>query len=211
MQDIILLGAGGHARSVIDSIIAGKKYRVVGYSDNHEYYDGKYEVICNDSGLEQLYLSGVHYAFVCIGYLGNNDIREQLYERLKQIGFHIPVIIDPTAAIAVDAVIGEGTYIGKCAVVNSNANVGKMAIINSGAIIEHDCAIGEFTHISVGSIICGGSQVGRAAFIGANATVIQQLNIGERTIIGAGSVVLSDIGADQKKSGVIKKTGAKEI
>ena len=85
--------------------------------------------------------------------MGEDDIREGVYDRLKQIGYRIPIIADPSAIMADGIQIGEGTFIGKRAVVNSNAKIGKMCIINTGAIVEHDNDIGDFSHIAVGGTL----------------------------------------------------------
>lgn len=86
----------------------------------------------------------------------------------------LPNIVDPSAVIADDAVMGEGIFVGKRAVVNAAAHIGDLCIINTGAIVEHDCDVGNYSHISVGSVLCGGVRVGQRTLIGANATVIQE-------------------------------------
>lgn len=195
MDKIVLLGSGGHAKSVIDSILSDKKFEIVGFIDNENRdfeYMG-YKVIGCDENLPYLYSLGIRYAFICIGFLGKRNARKLLYEKLKKIGFELPVIIDPTVVVAQNVIIGEGTFIGKGAIVNSNVVLGKMAIINTSAIIEHDCVIKDFTHISVGSVICGVAQIGEEVFVGANATVIQEICIGDGAVIGAGSVVTKSI------------------
>ncbi len=196
MENIILLGAGGHAHSVVDSIESDEKFSVYGFLDikdrEGEQYQ-EYKVIGTDDLLENYFKEGIKNAFVTVGYLGKGDIRNRLYLQLKKIGFNIPTIVDRTAIIAKDVILGEGTFIGKRAVVNSAAEIGKMCIINTGAIIEHDCKVNDFSHIAVGSTLCGNVQVGKESFIGANATVIQGKTIGNKCIIGAGITVKKDV------------------
>lgn len=196
MEDIVLLGCGGHARSVTDSIEQSGRFHIAGFVDknmdsNFSYRNHK--VIGNDDDLQKIYDSGIHYAFVSIAYLGKSDIRDRLYRRLKEIGYILPIIMDCSAVVAMDAQIEEGVFIGKNAVINSNALIGTMAIINTAAIVEHDCQIGRFCHIAVSSTLCGGSNIGSNTLIGANATIIQSVNIGKNCIIGAGSVVRKNI------------------
>lgn len=196
MEKIILLGSGGHAKSVADAILQGGEYEVVGFVDNTHAKGSvycEYRVIGSDDDLETLYNSGIHHAFVCVGYLGKDDIRGKLYKRLKEIGFRLPVIVDPSAILAKDVMIGEGTFIGKGAIVNACVRIGEMAIINSGALIEHDCVVGAFSHVAVGSVLCGEVQIGNSVFIGAGATVIQCVKVGANAFIGIGSVVVRDI------------------
>lgn len=194
MEDMILIGFGGHAKSVIDTIEKQKQYRIIGFTDPDKQLTYRnYHVVGVDDDLNDLFLSGIRNAFVTIGYLGKSDIREKLYQKLKKIGYHIPNIIDDTAAIASDARIGEGTFVGKNAVINSNTSVGNMCIINTGAILEHDCIVGDFSHIAVGAVACGNVCVGQRTLVGANATILQGLKVGKDVRIGAGSIVLNDI------------------
>lgn len=204
MEQILVLGHGGHARSLIDILERENKYQIAGYVINDNVIDGSmdYPVIGTDEDLEHLYQNGIRNAALGIGYLGKAELRERLYVKLKDIGFHMPVICDPSAIISEHAKIEEGSFIGKGAIINSDVTVGKMCIINSGAIVEHDCQIGDFSHISVGSILCGGVYIGRASFVGANSTIIQEKTIGKNSIIGAGSVVINDISAENTVVGV---------
>lgn len=193
MEDIVLVGFGGHAKSVADSIKRQGRYTIIGYTDNEEHECCQYDYLGNDSVLEQLYDQGVHNAAICIGYLGKGLIRERIYRKLKSFGYEFPVIIDPSAIVSINATIGEGTFIGKMAIINANAKIGRMAIINTKALVEHDCEVEEFTHIAVGTVLCGAVIVGRKSFIGANATILQSIQIGYNSIIGAGAVVSKSI------------------
>lgn len=196
MQDIILLGAGGHARSVVDSIESGGLYDIYGFLDRgcktEKIYCG-YQILGTDDLLEEYYRKGIKNAFVTVGYMGSGEVRNRLYNRLKTLGFNIPVIVDKTAVVAKDALIGEGAFIGKTAVINSAVRIGNMCIVNTGAIIEHDCVIEDFSHVSVGSVLCGNVRIGRASFVGANATIIQGKSIGSKCIIGAGAIVRKNV------------------
>lgn len=207
MESIILLGFGGHARSVADSIIQSGQFHIEGYTgDRPEDCSGGFRWLGTDSSLEKHYKSGIHNAFISIGYMGGGkgNIRDRLYATAKKIGYRFPVIADHTAAIAGSAVIGEGTYIGKCAVVNADACVGKMCIINSCALVEHGSVVGDYSHIAVKAALCGNVHTGDHVFIGAGATVIQGTGIGAGSIVGAGSLVLGDIPIQQTVYGVYK-------
>ena len=190
-EKIILLGCGGHAESTVDAIEAAAGFIDKDFPKSFEYRG--YRIIGCDNQLEKIYHSGIHYACVCVGFLGVGRIRNKLYSQLKKIGFILPAIIDPSAILAADVDIGEGSFIGKRAVINSNAVIGKMAIINTATVIEHDCVIADFCHIAISSVICGGVYVEENSFVGANTTVIQGIRIGSDTVIGAGAVVVKDI------------------
>ena len=196
MEDIILLGIGGHAHSVVDSIEQTGKYRIVGFLDTKEMQGKQYRdywVLDTDAALGKYYAEGIRNAFVTIGFMGYGYVRNRLYHQLKEIGYKIPNIIDNSAIIALNVRLEEGIFIGKRAVVNANTCIRKMCIINTGAIIEHDCQVGEFSHVAVNSVLCGSVLVGKQTFIGANATVIQEKKVGNNCIIGAGTVIRKNV------------------
>lgn len=188
MEDIVIIGYGGHAKSVADCIERSQKYRIVGYTDfceQRSYYD----YLGTDDALDIVFKKGIKKAVVGIGYLGKDSIRGKLYRKLKNIGFELPVIIDPSAIVSQGVSIGEGTIVGKNAVINSESVIGKMAIINTGAVIEHECVIGDYVHVAVGAVVCGQVMVGEGTFIGANSTIIQCQNVAPKSIIPAGMVI----------------------
>lgn len=203
MSRIVLIGAGGHARSMADSIERAGLFQIQGFVDKEtDTKLGNYEYLGTDEYLSKIRQSGVENAAICIGYLGGDDRRQDLYAAAKKAGFNLPTIIDPSAIVANDAQIGEGSFIGKAAVVNTKASLGVMTIINSGAIIEHDCIVKSFSHVSVNTTLCGGCTIGESSFIGAGAVVLQGVKIGSTAIVGAGSIVLSNAPEDSKIMGV---------
>ena len=208
MKKIILIGNGGHAKSVADTIEAMGKYEIVGFvakeADDTFEYRG-YKIIGVDADLESIYQQGIQCACVCIGYLGKGTARDTIYNNLKNIGYELPVIVDETAVIAADAIIGEGTFVGKKVVINASVKIGKMCIINTAAVVEHECAVDDFTHVSVNATLCGGASVGDHCLIGAGATVIQEVTVGNDSIVGANSTVLRDVACGQTIYGVYKK------
>lgn len=196
MKRIILVGAGGHAKTVVETIERTGDYEIVGFvapGDIGEEVYLSYKIIGNDDHLGELYNKGIRHAFVCIGFMGLPSIRERLYTELKKVGFKVPIIIHPSSVVASDVTIGEGTYIGRNAIINADARIGKMCIINSAAVVEHECSIGDFSHVAVSAVICGQTAIGANVFIGANATVIQNVTIGNGSVIGAGSLVRKNI------------------
>ena len=204
-KKIIIVGCGGHAKSVCDSLLANQEYEVVGFidkKDNKEFVYNHIRCIGTDYDLKSFYNRGVRYAALGIGYLGVGEVREKVVNKLIRIGFELPVIIDPTAIFGNTVSIGNGTFVGKRVVVNADVNIGRYCIVNSGSVLEHDVQIGEWSHIAVGACICGGVNVAYNSFIGANATVIQNVNVAECTIVGAGAVVIKDTQPETKWVGV---------
>ncbi len=197
IKNLLLIGGGGHCKAVIDSLASNNQYAEIDIVDRPENVRnlvlGK-KVIGEDSELEELYRRGYHYAFVTVGSIGDVTVRVRLHQRLEQLGYSIPNIIDPTAVISTSVMLGKGIYVGKNAVVNAGTQINNGAIINTAATIEHDCRIGEFVHVSSGAILCGNVMVGDYTHIGAGSMIRQQVRIGKSTMIGMGSVVLKDIG-----------------
>lgn len=190
---ILLIGGGGHCRSVLDSILSLNRYEKIGIVDFEQHTELGVPTVGTDDDLPDLFKSGWTEAVITVGSVGNTGTRRRLFHLISHIGFNMPSIIDPSAIIATGTEIGQGAYIGKRTIINSKAKVGCCAIVNSGAVVEHDCCVGDFAHISPGAILCGQVCIGDDTHIGAGAVVRQQIFIGEHTIIGAGSVVVQNI------------------
>lgn len=195
-KKIILVGGGGHCKSVLDSLLSEGFYSEIGIIDKKENIGKKImgiSIIGTDDDLELLSLEGFAEGFITVGSVGNPSLRRKLFERLKNIGYQIPNIIDPSAIVSKYAKLNKGIFIGKNAVVNTGAVLMDGVIINTGAIIEHDCEIGPFAHIAPGSVLGGEVIIGANTHIGANSVVKQELRIGSDTLIGMGSVVTKDL------------------
>lgn len=195
-RNLLLIGGGGHCKSVLDSILTIDHYTKISIIDKKENI-GKsllnIPIIGCDDDLSNLYQEGYNYAFVSLGSVGNPENRVKLFEELETIGFIIPNIIDPTAIVSQHVILTKGIFIGKNVVLNVGTFINNGAIINTAAIIEHDCSIGKFAHIAPGSVLCGEVKIGDCTHIGAKSVVKQQIKIGANTLIGMGSVVLNDV------------------
>lgn len=193
-RKILLLGGGGHCRSVLDSLLSSGLYDKIGIIDYDKSASALgIDVIGSDDDLPHIFDAGWREAFITVGSVGSTKLRHKLYKVVKELGFIIPSIIDPTAIIARGTSIGEGTFVGKRSVVNSGSTVGTCVIINTGSIVEHDCSISDFVHVSPGATLCGQVSIGTDSHIGAGSIIRQGINVGSNTLIGAGSVVVKDI------------------
>lgn len=194
---LLLLGGGGHCKSVLDSLFQCNRYEELAIIDRRELIGHSVlgvPIIGCDDDLPRLYNQGFTYAFISVGNLGNPRIRIKLFDKLMEIGFKIPIIKDPTAVVSSETFLGSGVFVGKNAVINAGTTVGKCAIINTSVTVEHDCIIEDFVHLAPGTILCGEVQVGRNTHIGANSVIKQRLTIGSDCLIGMGSVVVADLG-----------------
>lgn len=190
MKDIVIIGFGGHAKSVADTIERTGQYNIVGYTDTEESdHNEKYKYLGTDNALKDVFEGGVEYAAIGVGYIGKGDLRDRLYAMLKDIGYKLPVIIDPSAIVSNSAIIQEGAFIGKGAIVNADAKIGKMCIINSKSLVEHETVVGDFSHVAVGANLCGQVNIGDHVFVGAGAVVVQCTNVSNGAFVKAGEVV----------------------
>lgn len=196
---ILLIGGGGHCKSILDAILASKVYLEIAIIDLKENV-GKsilgIPIIGSDENLTTLFEEGYKHAFITLGSIGNTRLRYFLNETVREIGFNIPTVIDPSAIVSKHAVIGEGVFIAKGAIVNAGSIIKTCAIINTGAIVEHDCVIEAFAHIAPGAVLCGDVFIGSNTHIGANAVVRQGISIGSNALVGIGSVVVENIHDD---------------
>ena len=201
-KKILLLGGGGHCRSVLDCLMSLENDYEIGIIDYDKSASALgVDVIGTDDDLPRLLQEGWSEAFITVGSVGRTTLRRKLFSLVREYGFCIPSIIDPTAIIARGTTIGEGAFVGKRAVINTGSVIGECAIINTGAIIEHDCQIDDFAHVSPGVTLCGQVIVGKDSHIGAGSVVRQGISIGTNTIVGAGSVVVKDISGEVKAYG----------
>lgn len=195
-KKILLVGGGGHCKSVLDSLIQSEQYSEISIIDKNENI-GKHvhgiSVIGCDDDLIKLYEDGYHYAFVTIGSIGDATHRIILFNKIQEIGFTVPNIVDSTSIISENVNLSYGIYVGKNAVINTGVTIGKGAIINTSSVIEHDCIVEQFSHIATGTVLCGEVHIGENTHIGASSVIKQRVKIGKNTTIGMGSVVLRDI------------------
>lgn len=207
MKRLVLIGGGGHCKSVLDTVLRTGTYIDIVITDpdieKNTLISGV-RVVGDDDLLPEIYKSGFTDACITVGALVNPEARRRICDRVKGIGFNFPAIIDPSAVVSDSSKIGEGSFIGKNAVVNADAVIGDHCIINSGAIVEHECIIGDFSHISVGAVLCGNVNIGSNCLIGAGCKVKQGVSIGNNSIVGIGSTVLHDVEPGRTVYGLVK-------
>jgi len=190
-NEILLIGGGGHCRSVIDVIELQGKFNIVGIIDQKEKVGKKvfnYLIIGTEEDLPNL-RKEVEYALITIGHIHNVEPRKRIFNLLKELNYKIPVIISPLAYVSKYSFIDEGTIVMHNVIINSNVKIGKNCIINTKALIEHDCEVGDNCHISTGAILNGAVKVGSDTFIGSGAICIQGITINQGSFIKAGSLV----------------------
>ena len=195
MDKILLIGAGGHARSCIDVLEEENQFEIAGLIEKGESISNEslgYPVIGTDDDLKVL-RQQYKNALITVGQIKSPKIRIKLYQLLKELDFTLPVIVSPHAYVSKHAQIGEGSIIMHGVIINANAKIGNNCIINNRALIEHDAVIGDHCHIATGAIINGEVSVENETFIGSGAVTKQAISIGKNCVIGAGVVLKNDI------------------
>ena len=190
MNDIILIGGGGHCKSVIDVIEQEGRFEIVGIVDKPELLGSNvlgYSVIGNDSDLGNL-AKRYQYALITVGQIKSPLLRIKLFDLATEAGFILPSIISPNAYVSKYASIGNGVIIMHNALVNVSASIGDNCIVNSKALIEHDCLISKHCHVSTNATINGGVIVQSGCFIGSGTITKESITIGENSFIKAGSL-----------------------
>ena len=191
---IVVFGAGGHAKVVLDVLERLRRYTVVGLLDNRAEFHGTtrwgYKVLGGRDQFAVLKRRGVNRLIVA---LGDNRHRQAAFEDAVKAGFEPITVVHPSAQLGGGVKIGPGTLLVAGTVVNVDTVIGENVIINTGATVDHDCRIGSHAHISPGVHLAGSVTVGELAHIGIGAVVLPNLSIGRGCMVGAGAVVLESV------------------
>jgi sugar O-acyltransferase (sialic acid O-acetyltransferase NeuD family) len=195
MNEIIIVGAGGHARSCIEVIESTGIFKIAGLVGIESEIGEKrygYSVIASDDDLPRL-VRDYEFAINALGQITDPKLRTNKFEELKNIGFKMPSVIASSAIVASSATVGDGTILMHGSIVNSGATISQNCIINTFALIEHDCSVGANTHISTGALINGGVSVGSNTFIGSGAILKQGIEVGNNCVVGLGVKLLRNL------------------
>lgn len=192
-KNLILVGGGGHCKSVID-VAESAGFNIIGILDISKNIGKsvlRYKIIGTDSDIPS-FINQAEF-IIAVGFIKDPSTRIKLYNKIKVAGGKLATIVASTAYVSKYATLGEGTVIMHQAVVNANAKVGSNCIINTFANIEHDVQIGDQCHISTGAMVNGGCKIGDRCFIGSQSVIANGKAICNDCIIGCGTSVLRDI------------------
>lgn len=189
MKKIILIGSGGHASSVIESM-DNAKFKFVGYIDKFKEINISKKIISNDIDEKVVEDFSDCYFFVAIG---DNKIRDSWFKKIQKYKLKTVNIIDETAIIGKSVNIGTGNYIGKNVTITADVYIGNNNIINTGSIIDHGTKVSDSCNISPGAILNGDVIVNDLAWICSGCIIFGQKKIGRNSICGAGSIINKDV------------------
>jgi sugar O-acyltransferase (sialic acid O-acetyltransferase NeuD family) len=185
---LIILGFGGHARSIADVALTCGYGSLVFVDENakpNENFLG-HPVVKFLPALDGM-------ACDAISASGDNAKRESQCQEIKAQGLRLISLISPLASIGRGSIISEGCLIAHHSHVGPMASIGRGSIVNTGAIVEHESVVGDFSHISVKSVIAGRSKIGSFSMLGAGGVIIDGLSVGSHVVLGAGAVVCKAI------------------
>ncbi len=201
-RPLLILGAGGHARVVVDIVRTGSA-PLLGLLDRdptlHNTEVDGVPVLGDDDVIAKHAPASV----LLVNALGNVakqgdsglKARRALFEAFKAKGYTFAQVISPAATVSKYARLGEGCHIITRAVVHPGAEIGANTIVNTGAQVDHDCRIGAHVHIAPGAALCGNVTVGEGAHIGAGAVIIENIKVGAGAVVAAGAVIVKDVAA----------------
>ena len=193
-NQVVVYGAGGHAKTILATIEAEGRYEVIGLLDDDESRHGTifygYRVLGGHEQLAHLRNQGVSRAFVAIG---DNFKRAELAQLLVENDFRLVQVIHPTATLLRGSRIGAGAVILINAFIGAGATISDNAIVSVGVVVGHDCVIGSCVQLCPTASLGGQVGVGDYSFIGMGVSVLPQVRVGRRVVVGANAVVIEDL------------------
>jgi sugar O-acyltransferase (sialic acid O-acetyltransferase NeuD family) len=209
-EKIVVVGNGKHAKVVTDIIEDMGKYDILGFVVGPDFKDHKflgYPVLGHDDILMDLYHNkeALHIAIGIGGWEDNNTLRKRIYLKIKEIGFHLPNIIHPTAIISKNVILGEGNVIFPGAVINTECVLHDNVVIATGSTIDHETIIHSNVLVSAGVTVGGNVNVGEGCLLALGSKVISDTCLAENVLVAAGAVVVKDCSVAGKYFGIPAK------
>nr|WP_294168565.1 NeuD/PglB/VioB family sugar acetyltransferase [Clostridium sp.]MDY2630708.1 NeuD/PglB/VioB family sugar acetyltransferase [Clostridium sp.] len=187
MENLLIIGAGGHGKVVAEAAELENKYKKISFLDDNANIDKVYNFeVVGRTNQYRNFKSTYKYAFVAIG---NNEVRLRFIDMLIEEGFVVPNIIHPKASLSKYSKIDIGTVILSGAIVNVDCFIGKGCILNINSVIDHDSIIGKGVHISSGAVVRSMVKIGELSTIKARACITEGKNIEKESIIESGSII----------------------
>lgn len=192
MNNLILVGGGGHCLSCIDIIEETDKFKVKGYIDNINKKIKNYNYLGNDEDLLK-YSNKRYLIFISIGQIKNSKNRELLFNNLSKRGYKFATIISDRSYLSKNSIVNNGSIIFRDVIINTNVIIGFNCIINNRALIEHGAKVGNHCHISTGAILNGDVSVGNNTFIGSGTIINEGIKIGNNCVVSSGLVIRKNV------------------
>jgi sugar O-acyltransferase (sialic acid O-acetyltransferase NeuD family) len=197
LQKVVILGAGGFGREVLDIFVAenraSKKWEILGFVDDDVELHGKvlngYPVLGSFDWFKTIDPKEIKV----IAAVGDNRVRRKVVDKAKERGLEFCSVIHPTVTLTPFVTFGEGVIATAGVIFTNQISVGNHVIINLDVTIGHDTVIEDFVNLNPGVHINGNNRIEEGAYIGSGAVTIQDISIGKWSIVGAGAVVVKNI------------------
>jgi sugar O-acyltransferase (sialic acid O-acetyltransferase NeuD family) len=192
MKKLVLVGGGGHCISCIDVLRTTNEYEIAGILDIPQKMGmliSGVPVIGSDNDIQK-YIDDQFVFLITVGQIKSSETRMKIYNKIKNGGGFLPVIVSGRAYVSSSAYIGEGTIVMHNGILNAYSKTGVCCIINTGALLEHEASVGDFCHISTYAVVNGQSTIGSSSFIGSTSVIANNVTLPEGIIVAAGAAVL---------------------
>ncbi|HWP40150.1 MAG TPA: acetyltransferase [Tepidisphaeraceae bacterium] len=194
-MEVLIIGAGGHGKVVLDILRAAGEHHPVGFLDADATLAGTQvgglEVLGHVNLLPRLRQQ--RKARGAIVAIGDNRVRTGYARLVLDSGLELINAIHPRSIVSSQAVTGRNVVIAAGAIVCAEARLGDSVIANTGCVIDHECEIGPASHICPGALLAGRVRIGTGVFVGLGARILPCLSVGDHAVVGAGAVVLKDV------------------
>ena len=202
---LLVVGAGGHGHSIVESAELSEKFTFVGYLDD--------SMPAVEPVLGSVASMGNHRGAVdqVIVAIGNNAVRERLTQQVIAAGFNLATVVHPRALVSPSAVLGAGSAVMAGAIVGTAACVGAGAIINCGAVVDHHATVENYGHLGVNASMAGFTVLGRGAWMQAGAALGYGVRVGAGEVLPPGSGREQHQNRSQKKSKRIDNRQSREL
>jgi sugar O-acyltransferase (sialic acid O-acetyltransferase NeuD family) len=185
---LLVMGAGGHGRSVAEAADLSGQFEVVGFLDDAapvgERVFGNHVLGPVDSMAD--YCSVADQAIVAIG---NNAVREKLMQQLTEAGYAMATVVHPRAFVSSTAVVGQGSAIMAGAIVGTEARLGVASIVNCGAVVDHHATVEDFGHLGVNASMAGGTVLGRGAWMQSGSALGYGVSVAPGAVLLPGTAL----------------------
>ena len=207
MEKIIIIGASGHAKVIIDAIEVDGQYNIHGYIDSYKPQGKKilnYSILGSEDIIPELINKGINKGVIAIG---DNYKRAKMAKKILKIApnFQFISVIHPSAVVSKYVSIGRGSVILAGAIVDVDSKVGDFCIINNTANLGHDSTMENYSSLAPNTSTGGAVFIGKYTAVSIGANVLQSIHVGEHTIIGAGALVTNDIDSYKVAYGIPAK------
>jgi sugar O-acyltransferase (sialic acid O-acetyltransferase NeuD family) len=201
---IVIWGTEGHARVVADIIRCAGQFEIAGFLDDvyRERHGSLFlgaMVLGGRDRLTSLRSAGIEHVIVAVGQCAP---RLTLAEEVRRAGLALATAVHPSAVVAADSSMGEGSVVAAGAVLSTHCRIGRNVIVNTGASVDHDSVVDDGAHVCPGVRLGGRVHIESGTWIGIGATVVDGVRIGAGSVVGAGAVVVCDLPAEIVAFGV---------